>query len=189
MVGRDHQHVRIAHQLERLERAVGEWGTAKREIEVTALDRAVEIRVGRRLGEPELDPGPVGEEPPHHLGQHACPDALVGADAERAGLAGAQRRHVCPRRLEPRHDRLRVTQEQRAGLGHRDGTRATGPLDELLVDDPLERRDLLADGGLRVAELGGGATERASTGHRFEGGEVPDLDPEPVVEAENDQRE
>ena len=97
------------------------------------------------------------------------------------GLAGAQRGHVRARRVEPVDDRLGVAQQELAGLGHRDRARAAGALDELLADDALEGRDLLADGRLGVAELEGGAAERAGPGDRLERREVPHLDAEPVV--------
>ena len=73
--------------------------------------------------------------------------------------------------------------KQFARLGHRDRARAAGALDELLPDDALEGRDLLADRRLGVAELEGGAAERARPGDRLERREVPHLDAEPVVGA------
>ena len=73
----------------------------------------------------------------------------------------AQRLQVGLRGLEPRDDRVRVAEEQLAGLGQRDGPWAAGALDELLADDSLERRDLLADRGLGVPEPLGGPPEGA----------------------------
>ena len=97
------------------------------------------------------------------------------------GLAGPQRRHVGAGGVEPVDDRLGVAQEQLAGLGHRDRARPARALDELLADDALECRDLLADRRLGVAELERGAAERAGAGHRLERREVAHLDAEPVV--------
>ena len=54
-------------------------------------------------------------------------------------------------------------------------------LDELLADDPLEGRDLLADRGLRVAERDGGATERRLTGDGLQRDQVAKLDAEPTI--------
>ncbi len=180
-VGRDEEDVRVAHQLERLERAVGERRAAEREVELARLDRRVQLRVGRRLGEPELDPGPVGQEAPHHARKDARADGLVGADPQRPRLAGAERGHVGARRVEPRDDRLGVAQEQLARVGERDGPRAARTLDQRLADDPLERRDLLAHRRLRVAEPLGRAAERALARDRVERGEMPHLDPEPLI--------
>ena len=175
------KHVRVAHQLEHVEGPVGERGAAECEIELARLDQAVQLGIGGRLGQSELDPGPVGHEPPHHLGEHARADRLVRPDAQRSRLAGAQRGDVGARGVEPRDDRLGVAEQHLARIGERDGTRAAGPLDERLADDPLERRDLLADGGLRVAEPVGGATERPLARDRVEGREVADLDAEPLI--------
>ena len=77
---------------------------------------------------------------------------------------------------------VRVPEQQPAGLGQRDRPRAAGPLDQLLADDPLERRDLLADRRLRVAELDRGAAERALGLDGVERGQMAQLDSEPVVE-------
>ena len=77
------------------------------------------------------------------------------------GFARLERAEVGLRGLQARDDRLRVAQQQLAGLGQRDRARAARPLDEPLADDPLERRDLLADRRLRVAEPLRGASERA----------------------------
>ena len=51
-----------------------------------------------------------------------------------------------------------------------------GPLDELLPDHPLELGDLLADGGLRVAELTRSQAERAVPGDGVERHEMAELD-------------
>ena len=100
---------------------------------------------------------------------------------ERARLAGLERAEVGLGGLEARDDRLGVPQQERAGLGQRDRARAAGPLDEPLADDPLERRDLLADRRLRVAEPLRGAAERALVRERLQRGEVAHLDAEPTI--------
>ena len=175
------EDVRVAHQLERLERAVGQRRAAEREIELAGLDEGVEVGVGRRLREPELDSRPVREEAPHDAGEDARADRLVGADPERPRLAGAERGDVGPRRVEPRDDRLGVAEQEHPCLGERDRARTAGPLDERLADDALERRDLLADGRLGVAEPLGRATERPFARDCVEGGEVAHLDSEPLI--------
>ena len=159
----------------------GDGKAAEPEVDGAALDAAVERVVVRRLRQLERDSGPVVHEPAHHDGEDAGADRLVGRDPQRTCLAGAQRGHVGARRVEPVDDRLGVSQEELAGLGHRDRPRAAGALDELLAHDALEGGDLLAHGRLGVAELEGGAAERACPGHRFERREVPHLDAEPVV--------
>ncbi len=122
-------------------------------------------------------------EPAHHLGQDLrAPTLWKIADVERAGLAGRERREVGLGRLEAGDDRARVAEQQPAGLGQRDRPRAARALDQLLADDPLERRDLLADRRLGVAELDRGAPERALGLDGVERSQMAQLDPEPVVE-------
>ena len=48
-------------------------------------------------------------------------------------------------------------------------------------DDSLQHRDLLADRGLRVTELGRGGCERSLAGNRPERGEVAQLQPSPEM--------
>ena len=135
-----------------------------------------------RLPQLDDDVRPGGLEPAHHLGKDLRSDALEDPDVERAGLAGRKRGQVCLGRLETRDDRGCVAEQQPAGLGHRDGPRAARALDQLLADDPLERRDLLAHRRLRVAELDRGAPEGAFGLDGIEGGQMAELDSEPVVE-------
>ena len=126
-------------------------------------------------------PGQSRHEAAHHLGEDARADRLVRPDPQRSGLARAQRGDVGARRVEARNDRLCVAEQHLARIGERDGPWAAGALDERLADDLLERRDLLADGGLRVAEPVGGATERALARDRVEGREVANLDAQPLI--------
>ena len=58
--------------------------------------------------------------------------------------------------------------------GHRPP--ATGAVQELHACRVLERRDLLADRRLGVAELGARSTERPGLDDGFESGEMADLD-------------
>ncbi len=83
--------------------------------------------------------------------------------------------------MQSRDDARRMPQQELAGLGQRDTAGAAGTLHELLADDPFECLDLLADRGLRIAELLRGATERAFFRHRLQSGEVADLDAEPSI--------
>jgi len=74
-----------------------------------------------------------------------------------------------------------MTEQERARLRERHCARAAGALDERLADDLLERRDLLAHGGLRVAEALRRAAERALVRDRVERREVAQLDAEPLI--------
>ena len=57
-----------------------------------------------------------------------------------------------------------------------------GRVEQLLADDLLERRDLLADGGLGVAEALRRAAEGALLRDRLERREVAELNAEPLIE-------
>jgi hypothetical protein len=74
-----------------------------------------------------------------------------------------------------------VPEEQLSGLGELDGPRTARPLDEGITDDLLERRDLLADGRLRISEPIRSASERPLARDCIERREVPNLDPEPMI--------
>ena len=61
------------------------------------------------------------------------------------------------------------------------GPRPAWPLDEAQADDPLERRDLLRDRRLRVAEPLGGLPEGSLVRDRLEGDEMAEVEPEPAI--------
>jgi len=100
----------------------------------------------------------------------------------RAGLPVPERVEVGLRRRQPRDDRLRVPEQQLAGLGERDLARAARPVDELLADKALQRRDLLRDRRLRVPERKGRLAERRLTSDRLQRDQVTKLDALPAVE-------
>jgi hypothetical protein len=54
-------------------------------------------------------------------------------------------------------------------------------VEEPLSDDPLELRDLLADGRLGVAELPCCAAEGACACDRFQSGEMAQIDSQPLI--------
>jgi hypothetical protein len=61
--------------------------------------------------------------------------------------------------LDEPEDRLRVLEQDLAGLGEGDGAPSFRALDEPMTDPPLQQRDLLADRGLRESEPGGCRSE------------------------------
>ena len=149
------------------------------------LDAPEQLTVVRELGELDLDERPRRAEPAHQLRQDAGPDRLVDAHAQHACGALGERCEVGLRRRQPRDDRLRVPEQQAAGLGQRDRLRSPRPLDQALADDPLEHRDLLAHGGLRVAEARRSAAERALARDGLEGDQMPQFDPQPAIRFHN----
>ena len=181
MLGRDEEHVRVGEELQGLERAVEQRRHRESEVELAALDEPQQVLVRRGLGQLELDVRPLGHEAAHDGGEHARADALERADPEPAALALRERRHVRLGGVQARDDRLRVAEQERARLGEGDRPRAAGSLEQALADEPLERLDLLADRGLRVAERRGRAPEGALARDRLEGREMTELDPEPTI--------
>ena len=142
---RAQEHVVVLEHEARLEPRVLERKLDEREVELATLDEVGEDAVGVGLAELDLDGRPGAREPAHHLRQDLGADALEDADVERTGLAGRERAEIGLGRLQPRDDRPRVAEEQPSRLGERNRARAARPLDQPLADDPLERRDLLAD--------------------------------------------
>ena len=69
-----------------------------------------------------------------------------------------------------------MAQQPLARIRGRHGLTPAGPTQQRQTGGALERRDLLADGRLRVPELVAGATERARADYRLERGEVANLD-------------
>ena len=179
--GLDEQHVRVAQHLLGLERPFGERQVGEGEVELAVLEQAEEVGRVRLLADAHLDAGPVLLEAAQETGEDARPDALVDADAQRAGGALGEGGHVGACRVELRDDRIRVAEQEPARVGEVDGARAAGADDELLADAPLETGDLLAHRRLRVAELPGGGAERARASDRLECGQVTELDAEKAI--------
>ena len=182
--GRD-EHVWVAHQLDRLERPALERKHAEADVDLAALHELEQLEVVVRLHEPDVDIRPLVAKCAEQRGEDARPDRLVRADAERPGVAVAEGVEVGLSRCQTRGDGARVRKQQRPRTGQRDGSRAARAVDELLVDDALERCDLLGDGRLRVAEAACGAAERALVGDSLEGQQMPQFDAQPTISLHN----
>jgi hypothetical protein len=78
-----------------------------------------------------------------------------------------------------------VAQQQPPGFGQLNGPRAAGALDQPRPDEALERRDLLADGRLRVPQRRRGPAERAVLGNRLQRRKVTQLDSQPSIRFRN----
>ena len=173
--------VGVAHQLHGLERPFADREHHEGEVELAALDQLEQAAVVGRLGELDGDVRPGVGELAEEAREDPGADALVGADVERPGRALRERGHVGLGRLQAGDDARGVAEEELAGFGQGDPARPSGPLDELLPDDALERLDLLADRRLGVAELLGGTPERALLGNRLKGREMSQFDAEPSI--------
>ena len=178
---RDDEDVRVAEELDRLVRAGLDRQRPERQVELSALDHLQQLALVQRLAEHDLDLRMRLGEPSKKGRDDAGADTLEGADAEPAGVTGLERLHVRLGGEQARLDGVRVAQEDRAGLGERDGAGAAGALDELEPDDALERRDLLRDRRLRVAEALGGSAERALVRDRLQRHQMAQVEAEPAI--------
>ena len=166
----------------RLEGPLGERQHREAEVDLPPLELIQQLAVGSRLGQQRpRHPAARSHEAPHHGRQDPCADALIRPDTHTARSTRRERLEVGPGGLHAGDDPLGVAQQHGPRLGHRDLPRPARALDETLTDGALERRDLLGDRRLRVAEPGGGSTERALMGHRAKRGQVAHLDPEPSI--------
>ena len=74
-----------------------------------------------------------------------------------------------------------MTEQQEPGLRRLHAPGAARVVEELLPHDPLELRDLLADGRLGIAELARGAAEGAGACDRLQSSEMAQIDAEPII--------
>ena len=98
-VGGDDEHVRIAHQLDRLEWAALERKHAEADVDLATLDELEQLAVVGRLDEPDVHLRPFGAEVAEERGEDARADGLVRADAERPGVAVTERSRGRPAQL------------------------------------------------------------------------------------------
>ena len=177
----DEQQERVAQQLDRDERAVGQREEHEGEVELAALDEAQQLALVGALHERDVHVGQRLGEAPDRARQDLGADAVVGAHAQLARAARRPGGEVRPRGRELVDDPPAVAQHDVARGRQRDRARAARALHEPHPDDPLEQRDLLADRRLRVAEGPGRAAERALARDGVERREVTYLDAEPTI--------
>jgi hypothetical protein len=80
---------------------------------------------------------------------------------------------------QSRADPPSVPEQNFARVCQADRLRAATPIDQALANHAFERRNLLADRRLGVAEPSGSAIERAFLGNRLEREEMAELDSNP----------
>ena len=184
----DEQQERIAQQLHRDERAVRQREEHEAQVELAALDEAQELALVGGLAPARRARRAAPWPAPDRARQDLGADAVIGAHAQLAGAARRPRGEVGPCGGELVDDPPAVAQHDVAGRGQRDRARAAGALHESHADDPLEQRDLLADGRLGVPEGPGRAAERALAGDGIERREMTYLDAEPTIRISHRQQ-
>ena len=120
-------------------------------------------------------PGAFLDQRAHRIGEHADRHALEGADPQGPGRALGERGEVGLGGLQLGREPNGMAQHAGACVGRHDGLASSGALEQPGACRTLERRDLQADRRLRVAELLGGARERARLDDCLERDEVPHL--------------
>ena len=139
--------------------------------------RSVEQRlVVRRFDEAHLDTRPPLDIPLHRPGQEPDSGALEGADAQRARLALGEGMKIGFGGTHRGGGPPGVPQQPLPRLRGRHRPAPAGTLEQGQPGRALERGDLLADRGLRVAELDPGPPERPRLDDGFECGQMADLD-------------
>ncbi len=175
-VGGGEEHVGVGEDMSLFEHGVV-VGEHEREVEVAALQQRQHLLVVVGLDQLHLHPRPPFDVAPHGLGEQADARALERADAKGSGLALGQRAQVGLGGAHRRRRAARVPEQASARVGRRHRAPATRALEQLQAGRALERRDLLADRRLRVAERDSGAAERPRLDDGLERSEVADLDP------------
>ncbi len=131
------------------------------------LEQVEELGRVALLAHADTDERPLRAEAADESGEEVRADALEDAHAQRSARALGERGHVGASRIEPRDDRVGVAQQEEPRLGGLNAARAARAMEQLLPDDALQLRDLLAHGRLGA---------RAADG--LEGGEMPQFDAE-----------
>ncbi len=96
--------------------------------------------------------------------EHRVRDALEGAHPQASDVTGAEPVEVGVDAVEVGEELSCVVEQVGTERGEFNGPRAAGTVEDRVADDPFERRDLLADRRLGVAEPFRGAAEGAFRG-------------------------
>jgi len=180
--GRLHEHdERVVVERHAVERRVAKRKLGEGEVDVAARDESDDTLGGLRRLESDRHLRAHARERGEDAGNDARRDVLRRTHPQRRRPAAVKGGEVGLRVSHSRDDCVRVREQDDAGGGQRDGSRAARAVDEAPPGDPLERGDLVTDRGLDVSEALGGAAERPLARDGVERGEVPELDAEPVL--------
>ena len=147
---------------------VGDEGKVDRVL----LHKALRLAV-RALDDVHLDAGMAAHERAQGLCQPQRDDARRGGDGNGAGVQPAQGLHVAKQVVVAAAQPVRVLQHGLAVA--REHQRGAAAVEQPQLQVGLEARDHAAHGGLRAAQLLGGAREAAEAGARHERPELADV--------------
>jgi hypothetical protein len=182
---RNHQHVRVAEELDTLEWTVGERVDGERQIEIARLHEIEQAVVAVSLHQAHLDLRPRRREDAQCGRQDPSPDALIGAHPEHARRTLRIRPEVRACRLHSGHDRVDVAKKKRPRLRQLDGSLAPRAVEQPHPEQSLESGHVLADCGLGVFERVRRFVERAGLGHGAEAQQVTEFDVGQVISRHN----
>ena len=165
----------VVEQHRRLEVAVA-LADDEGDVELAVADLGVEGEVVLGLEEADVEAGELGPQLLDDRRQQHVGHALERADVDPPGLAGPEPLDGVPGGVDAGEDVPGVAEHDLAERGQLDRSGAAGAVEELVADEPLQRRDLLADGGLGVAEAHRRLGERPLGGDGVEGDEVAELE-------------
>ena len=163
LAGAGDEPERVAEEVPGVE-GVADVAHHEAEIEVAVGEAIVEDGVVVALERDDVEIRQLVANGGDQRGQHRVRHALKGPDPEASGVAGAEPVEVGVDAVEVREELSCVVEQVGAERGEFDGSRTAGTIEDGVADDPFERRDLLADGGLGVTEPFSGATEGAFGG-------------------------
>ncbi len=148
----------------------------EREIEVAPRERSEQVsQVGVLV---QHDGG--GEQPQHRRDESRL-QIRGRSDPKCARTRACELREIGLRRSDARDHGLGVREHDLACRRQRERARAAGALDQPPAGQAFQRRDLVADRGLDVAEPCGGASKRSLVRDSLERDEMAKLDARPPL--------
>src|SRR5262245_43882642 len=130
-VGRNEQYPRVTHQLDHLERPIGQRLNGEADVEVTALDAREQLVLGDRFRQLDLDVRPFDPEAAKELRKDPGAGALQDAQPKPPSPSLESRGYVRLSGLQPRDDRLSVAEDEPTRVAEVNGAGTAGPLDQL----------------------------------------------------------
>jgi hypothetical protein len=169
------EHLRIADQLHHRVRVVDGGEISERQVGLATADEPLDMGDDGLVAELDVDVGPRPAERVERRREQAIAGRLERADAQDPGIAGCHRVEVGLCGCQSGDDVAGVLEQHLARFGQRHRAWPAGPIDEAMADGLLQRRDLLGDRALRVAEACGRLRERAGLGDSLERHQVDAL--------------
>ena len=159
---------RIGSEVDEVDRRVEDGPRDEGDVDIPRVEALDERRVLVLLDGAHDEARDLAPHASDDVGEQLDGDALERADDEPAARARGDVGDLLARGIEAIEDHLGV-REQGAADGREDHRlRSSGPLEDRAAHQGLEARDLLADGGLGVAEDVRGPTEGALLRHGSE---------------------